>query len=78
MFAQVTGMKAREFVWTGGDVHLYNNHFEQAKEQSRRSYFNSPKLELNPDVDSIDGFKYEDFEIRGYEHHSLIKAPISV
>lgn len=78
MVAQVVGMEAAEFVWTGGDVHLYNNHLEQAKTQLTRKPFPSPSLRLNSDVKEIDDFKYEDFEIVDYESHSAIKADVSV
>jgi thymidylate synthase len=78
MVAQVTGLEAKEFVWTGGDVHLYSNHIDQAEEQLNRSPFPSPCLRLNTSVKEIDDFKYDDFEIVNYDHHSVIKAPISV
>ncbi len=78
MIAQVTGHTAAEFIWTGGDVHLYNNHFEQANKQLTRMPYQSPTLWLNPEVKEIDDFKYEDFKIVGYEHHPLIKAPVAV
>ncbi len=78
MIAQVVGMEATEFIWTGGDVHLYNNHLEQAKLQLTRKPYPSPTLKLNPNVKEIDDFKYEDFEIVGYESHPTIKAKVSV
>jgi len=78
MVAQVTGLKAKEFVWTGGDVHLYSNHKKQAGEQIIRDVYPSPYLKLNPDVKEIDEFRYEDFEIFGYKCHPTIKAPIAV
>lgn len=78
MIAQVTGHEASEFIWTGGDVHLYNNHLEQAKTQLERLPYASPRLWLNPDVKEINDFTYEDFGIESYMHHSVIKAPVSV
>ncbi len=78
MIAHITHHVATEFVWTGGDVHLYNNHIDQANEQLTRKPFPSPILKLNPKVKEIDDFKFEDFEIVGYNHHPTIKAEVSV
>ena len=78
MVAQVTGLKAGEFVHTFGDAHLYLNHMEQAKEQLRRPPRALPRMELNPAVDDIFGFKYEDFQLVGYDPHPHIKAEVSV
>lgn len=78
MFAHVTGHVAKEFVWTGGDVHIYNNHVDALSEQVKRTPYASPKLVLNPDVKEIDDFKFEDFEIVGYQHHPTIKMDVSV
>lgn len=78
MFAQVTGHIAKEFVWTGGDVHIYNNHIDRLREQVTRSPYESPTLRLNPAVKEIDDFKYEDFEIVGYTSHPAIKMEVSV
>lgn len=78
MVAQVTGLEAGDFVHTLGDAHLYSNHLEQAKEQLAREPYPLPELRLNPDVDDIDDFDYEDIEIIGYESHPSIKAPIAV
>lgn len=78
MVAQVTGFEATEFVWTGGDVHIYNNHQSQLLEQICRDPYPSPTLKLNPEVKEIDDFKYEDFEIVGYQHHPTIKMEVSV
>jgi thymidylate synthase len=78
MVAQVTGLKAKEFVWTGGDTHLYLNHMDGVGEQIIRDVYPSPYLKLNPDVKEIDEFKYEDFEIVDYRCHSTIKFPIAV
>lgn len=78
MVAQVCGLKPGEFVHTFGDLHLYSNHVEQAKEQLSREPRPLPQMKLNPKVRSIDDFKFEDFELVGYDPHPSIKAPIAV
>ena len=78
MTAQVCGYEAREFVHTFGDLHLYNNHLEQAKLQLSREPRPLPTMRLNPEVMEIDGFCYEDFTLENYDPHPHIKAPISV
>ncbi len=78
MVAQVTNLRPKEFVHTFGDAHLYVNHLEQAKLQLARTPFSSPKMVINPDIKSIFDFKYEDFCLIDYNHHSQIKAPIAV
>lgn len=78
MFAHVTGHVAKEFVWTGGDVHIYNNHIEALKEQITRSPYKSPQLKLSSSIKEIDDFKYDDFQIIGYQHHPAIKMEVSV
>ncbi|MGJ8638968.1 MAG: thymidylate synthase [Opitutaceae bacterium] len=78
MIAQVCGLKAKEFVHTFGDLHLYANHVDQAKEQLSREPRALPQMKINPDVKTIDGFKYEDFELVNYDPHPAIKAPIAV
>jgi thymidylate synthase len=78
MVAQVCKLRPGDFVHTFGDAHLYNNHFEQAQEQLQRSPTALPSMHINPDVDDIFGFCYEDFELRGYEPQSHIAAPIAV
>ena len=78
MIAQVCDMDLGEFVHTFGDVHLYNNHFEQAQLQLQRNVFTLPKMKLNTDVKDIFSFKYEDFELINYESHPAIKAPVAV
>jgi thymidylate synthase len=78
MMAQVCGLGVGDFIHTIGDAHLYNNHLEQAREQFSRSPMQLPTLYLNEDVNDIDSFKFEDIEIKGYEHHPHIAAPISV
>ena len=78
MIAQVCEMDLGDFVHTFGDVHLYNNHFEQAQLQLQRNVFALPKMKLNTDVKDIFSFKYEDFELINYESHPAIKAPVAV
>jgi thymidylate synthase len=78
MVAQVTGLKPGEFVHTFGDVHLYSNHFEQAREQLQRTPKTLPRMVLNPEVNSIFDFTYEDFTLLGYEPDAHIKAKVAV
>lgn len=78
MMAQTTGLEAGEFIHTLGDAHIYLNHLEQVKLQLSRKPFALPQMKLNPDVKSIFDFKYEDFELVGYESHPHIKGEISV
>lgn len=78
MVAQVTGHAYGEFIWTGGDCHIYANHLEQVDEQLTREPLPLPTMKINPAVTEIDGFKFEDFELVGYQHHPEIKAPIAV
>jgi thymidylate synthase len=78
MVAQVTGYKAHEFIWTGGDTHVYSNHFDQAQEQLSREFRTLPTVKINPDVKDLFSFKMEDFELVGYDPHPSIKAPIAV
>lgn len=78
MLAQSTGKKLGEFVHTFGDVHIYNNHFNQVKEQLGRETRELPIMKINPDVKDIFGFSYDDFELIGYGPHPAIKAPIAV
>jgi thymidylate synthase len=78
MVAQVCGLKPKEFVHTFGDLHLYANHVKQAKEQLSRETRPLPQMRLNPEVKSIDGFCYEDFDLVNYDPHPAIKAPIAV
>ena len=76
--AQVTGLKAGEFVHTLGDAHIYNNHIEQVKEQLKRKPFPLPTLKLNPNIKDIDSFKMEDIELQNYSYHPPIKAEMAV
>ena len=78
MIAQVTGLKLGDFVHTLGDAHLYNNHLEQVDEQLARKPFAMPIMKINADVKDIFDFKFEDFELSGYESHPHIKAPIAI
>jgi thymidylate synthase len=78
MVAQVTGLKPGTFVHTFGDLHLYSNHLEQARQQLAREPRPLPTMRLNPTVKDIHDFKYEDFELIGYDPHPAIKAPIAV
>nr|WP_272211477.1 thymidylate synthase [Marinicella sp. W31]MDC2877367.1 thymidylate synthase [Marinicella sp. W31] len=78
MVAQVTGLKPGDFVHTLGDAHLYANHFEQAREQLSRIPGRLPVMQLNPTVDDLFAFRFEDFSLEGYEAAPSIKAPIAV
>ncbi|WP_295913271.1 thymidylate synthase [uncultured Bartonella sp.] len=78
MIAQVTGLKAGDFVHTFGDAHLYSNHFEQAKLQLTREPLPLPTMKLNPDVKDLFKFEYEDFELENYVAAPHIKAPVAV
>jgi len=78
MVAQVCDLQLGDFVHTFGDVHLYNNHFDQAREQLIRNPFPLPKMKINPEVKNIFGFKFDDFILEGYQSHPAIKAPVAV
>lgn len=78
MLAQVCGYKPFELICTYGDLHLYKNHFKQARTQYLRVPLELPKMKLNPDVKNINDFKYEDFTLENYNPHPHIKADISV
>ena len=78
MMAQVTGLKPGEFIHSFGDAHLYLNHLEQADLQLTRRPMALPEMRINPDVKDIFGFRYDDFELVGYEAHPHIKAPVAV
>ena len=78
MVAQVTGLKAHEFVHSLGDTHIYHDHFDAIKEQLARTPMPLPTLKLNPNVKNIDDFKMEDIELEGYQSHPTIKAKMAV
>ena len=78
MMAQVTGLKAGDFIHTTGDTHLYLNHLKQAKLQLTRTPRPLPRMLINPDVKSIFDFQYEDFQLIGYDPHPHIKVEVSV
>jgi thymidylate synthase len=78
MVAQVVDLTPGDFVHTFGDLHLYQNHLEQAREQLTRNCRSLPRMKLNPAIKSIRDFKFEDFELIDYQPHPAIKAPIAV
>jgi len=78
MVAEQTGLGVGDFVWTGGDCHLYLNHLEQTELQLSREPYPLPKLNILRKPDDITGYAFEDFEIEGYEFHPHIKAPVAV
>ena len=78
MLAQVCGLEAGEFIWTGGDCHIYSNHFEQVDTQLAREPLPLARMVLNPEVRDLFAFRYEDFRLEGYQCHPAIKAPVAV
>jgi thymidylate synthase len=78
MIAQVCDLECGDFVHSFGDVHLYNNHIEQAKLQLSRTPFELPTLKINPAVKDIFGFDFSDFTIENYQCHPGIKAPVAI
>lgn len=78
MIAQVCGLQYGDFVHSFGDVHLYNNHLEQAKLQLSRTHFPLPQMKINPEVKDIFSFQYADFTLENYQCHPAIKAPVAV
>jgi thymidylate synthase len=78
MIAQVCGYELGDFVHTFGDAHLYSNHLDQAKLQLARKPYPQPTMKLNPEVKDLLDFKFEDFELVGYEAHPHIKAPVAI
>ena len=78
MLAQQCDLQVGEFIWTGGDCHLYLNHLEQADLQLAREPYPLPRLEIRRKPASVFDYEYEDFEILDYRSHSAIKAPIAV
>jgi thymidylate synthase len=78
MIAHVCDLEPGEFIWTGGDVHIYQNHLDQVDEQLGREPGERPEMHLNPAIDDIDDFTYDDFELKNYDPQPYIKAPIAV
>jgi thymidylate synthase len=78
MMAQQCNLEVGDFIWTGGDCHLYSNHLEQVDLQLSRNFFPLPKLNILRKPDSIFDYEFEDFEISGYESHPHIKAPVAI
>ena len=78
MIAQVCGLQYGDFVHSFGDVHLYNNHIEQAQLQLSRTPFTLPTMKINPDVKDIFSFEFSDFTLENYQSHPSIKAPVAV
>ena len=77
MMAQQTGLEPGEFVWTGGDCHVYDNHVEQVLEQLSRAPYPYPTLSIDK-APSIFEYQYEDFHVENYQHHAKIAAPVAV
>ncbi len=78
MMAQQCGMDVGDFIWTGGDCHIYNNHFEQVELQLSREPYPFPMLKIKRKPDSIFEYEVDDFELVNYQHHPAIKAPVAV
>ena len=78
MLAQQCGLGLGDFIWTGGDCHIYSNHFEQVRTQLSRTPFAYPTMHIKRQPASIFDYEFEDFELRDYQHHAAIKAPVAV
>ncbi len=78
MVAQQCDLEVGDFIWVGGDCHIYSNHFEQVETQLARAPYAYPTLHIQRRPDSLFGYQYEDFAVTGYEHHPAIKAPVAV
>ncbi|MBO0594209.1 thymidylate synthase [Nesterenkonia sp. E16_7] len=78
MVAQQVGLTPGEFIWTGGDCHIYDNHVEQVQQQLSRTPYPAPTLEITRTPNSIFDYEFEDFEVRDYQHHPAIKASVAV
>ena len=78
MIAQQTGLEPGDFIWTGGDCHLYSNHMEQVAEQLSRTPLSLPQLNIKRKPDSIFDYRFDDFEILNYTSHAHIKAPVAI
>jgi thymidylate synthase len=77
LVARQTGLRAGDFIWTGGDCHIYDNHVEQVREQLSRAPHPFPQLRLRPAASLFD-YTYQDVDVVGYQHHPAIKAPVAV
>ena len=78
MMAQQAGLEVGDFIWTGGDCHLYSNHLDQVELQLSRAELALPQLVIRRKPDTLFDYKFDDFEIAGYESHPHIKAPVAV
>ena len=78
MLAQQCDLEVGDFIWTGGDCHIYSNHFEQVQLQLGRAPYPYPTLHIKRRPDSILGYEFEDFEVLDYQCHAAIKAPVAV
>lgn len=78
MLAQQAGLEPGEFIWTGGDCHIYDNHLDQVTEQLSRQPHPSPRLRITRKPETIFDYEYADFEVLDYQHHPAIKAPVAV
>ena len=78
MVAQQTNLDVGDFIWTGGDCHLYENHLDQAREQLSRAPFDLPTLHIRRRPENLFDYVYEDFEIQNYQCHPAIKAPVAI
>jgi thymidylate synthase len=78
MLAQQCDLELGDFVWTGGDCHIYSNHFEQVQTQLARAPYPYPKMLIKRRPASIFDYEFEDFELQDYQHHAPIKAPVAV
>lgn len=78
LVAEQTGLDVGDFVWTGGDCHIYDNHLEQVTEQLTREPYPAPTLRITSRPDDVFGYAFDDFVVEGYQHHPAIKAPVAV
>ena len=78
MLAQQCDLQVGDFIWTGGDCHIYSNHFDQVREQLSRQPFAYPQLAIKRRPPSIFDYEFDDFEFVNYQHHAAIKAPVAV
>ena len=78
MLAQQCDLDVGDFIWTGGDCHIYNNHFDQVREQLSRQPFAYPTLHIRRQPADLFSYEFEDFEVQDYQCHAAIKAPVAV